>query len=426
MSWFSEIASKAEAMLVRLDQDAAQALQDPDVISRGTKILDKAINTISGANTTDEQSDQQPLVPEIPETNDHVQSEVSSTPGRLSRTADAVQYTPIVPKDDDSFIDTEGLAQQHGEFEPELIRDPTPVPVAPANAEFTYHNAPFTLQSQEFVSTPESVSGNNQKSRSDSRQQTRKFKLQISKLQRPIVDKKNNFRSESGYPSANGVMEARVDDTTLATSPGADDIRASINRSLQEYSVSSSVNMYPGSSNGETAYSSHFDNQPNLVQISPSTEHGSSNDKRAGRSRNLNSFSIDLPNNPSSLNDSQPSSDIASRLIKQASKRKSTFSIHQVINRLASQNGHSGPLIGESTKLKFRRAQMRAASYARRLNYYLRAYPTMKYWIVLYIVIMQLLVVYVLFFYQSNTSYTYLSAQVKQQQEVLAENKESQ
>lgn len=427
MSWFSELTSKAEAMLVKLDQDAAQALQNPDGILRKAKLLDQAFNTINDTHLIEDQETESLIV-----TTHYADNHESNQPNKDGSTGqtDDNQHSTIQIQEDQLVPQINILQSKDG-----VLQEPDTINHVQGQHRASNQDASPKISNNVEnpkleVSSAEIKNGtvNNyripvQDTPIEYAQQTRKFKLQTSKLRSQLVEKRTDksqaptFFGRDKF-NANGTRETLKGDLSIP-SPDANDIRASINRSLQEYKLSSSIQIKTRDSPLEqTAYTSHFDNQPNLVQHSPLLETNCR--LPADCTRSSSSFSIDVPDNYVNEN---PSSDIAGRLIRQtASKRKSAFSLHQVINRLANHNGQSNAIIDERTKMKLRRAQMRAASYARRLNYYFRAYPTMKYWMLGYIVIMQILVVYVLFFYQSSGSSTYLTSQIKQQQDVLTES----
>lgn len=359
MSWFSEITSKAEAMLVKLDQDAAQALQNPDNLLRGNKIIEKTIDTIN--------------------------------PNRSRTLQEAVvQEEPLIGDIRNEPLQEERIAtsQDVGEIEP--IREI-------------------------------SLEDNSEQNKID-------FKLNDILEKTMIQDdtiESNNRANKNTHIRANGVANSKTKrQQTPVTKPAADDIRASIKRSLEEYNLLSQPS---NNNNHQTPYSSHFDSQPLLATTSSQSQadnnHYHPNDHylKANSLTTSSSFSIDFPDDR--LDGRSPASrnNMASRYFKQtALKRRSSFSLQSVISRLARQTGNSNlRMIGNQMRLGLARTQRTMGSYARQLNYYFRAYPRMKYVALVYMVLLQLLVVYVLLFYQSNNPTGDLSKQVKQQQEDL-------
>lgn len=370
-------------MLVKLDQDTAQALQNhPQILTRST-VFDGNRNELNHSHQDVRDSQ---IVNDLKPDEDRL----------LNNTENDIQYDAVIktecPKGGNGIADSEQTSSE------DHVHDRINKDVRQSDA--LRSNTPERDVRNDRVTKPVSNVA------SDSPSQSRKFKLQTSKL-RPAL---HNDVAKAALNHTNGYRGPLERDGPLI-SLGADDIRASINRSLQEYSQSSSQVGWREEILEPTTYSSHFDNQPNLIS-SPTADDNDS----AGRLHSSPSFSIDVPD------DSDQSTNITSQILKQSAlRKKSPFNLHKVINKLASQRGHSQSLLGDKTKIRLRRAQMRAASYLRRMNYYFQAYPTMKYWMIGYLVILQILVVYVLFFYQSSGSSSYLTNQVKQQQQELAE-----
>jgi hypothetical protein len=372
MSWFSELTSKAEAMLVKLDQETAQALQNQQILSRSTK-SDVNRNDV-GHQLEDTQSNS---------TNeDHV-----SEKDKLIARADAEVQDETISADGD-FDNNNGIANSG------LTPDNDQAPSLDHSAE-----------TSDFASKQDTSNGQISEfmvAATHSPNTSRKFKLKTSKL------RANIHNGGAGVTSTlkNNYSRQSKSDSPLV-SLGADDIRASINKSLQEYSQSFSRDQEE-----QTTYSSHYDNQPNLISHSTADHNGQN-----GRLHPSPSFTINVPDD---YNDQ--STNITSQILSQSAlKKKSPFNLHRVINKLANQRGQPQlSLFGDKTKIRLRRAQMRAASYLRRMNYYFQAYPTMKYWMIGYLVVLQILVVYVLFFYQSSGSSSYLINQVNQQQQEMS------
>jgi hypothetical protein len=381
MSWFSELTSKAEAMLVKLDQNTAQALQNPP------QILTRAMVTDPNRNETGQSQTQ----------GHQIKHDLAKDTDNLIDDADDEIHNELV-NETNIFQSNNGIAgHKH------LVNGEDPVHDVIHQDMRNFEDLREKKLEQDLTGEQSSnVAG----LKTDSPSQTRKFKLQTSKL-RPTL---HNEETRTSSTHVNGYNRTSKRDTPLI-SLGADDIRASINKSLQEYSQSSSRDRLREEQLEQTIYSSHFDSQPNLISHSASID-----DNRSSRIHTSPSFSINVPD------DCDQPTNITNEILRQSAlKKKSPFNLHKVINKLASQRGHSQSLLGDKTKIRLRRIQMRAASYLRRMNYYFQAYPTMKYWMIGYLVILQILVVYVLFFYQSSSSTSYLINQVKQQQRELAE-----
>lgn len=403
MSWFStqysDFRSKAEALLVKLDQDAKEVFQDQNSSLERQELIEPVISDSSAYQD-------EPLVRDL------VQADETGTAGsaeilieheaELSVRKNANIDCSTRPLPDEANVQLNGGTNT----------DP-----CDTNSEDVVHattdgNEIEKIGSADIVivpSTPQPVNP----------QYSKKFTIQKSrKTSRTFMLDQGSDKQEStrgrGLGRAN-TIGSKDHDISL-TSIGADDIRASINRSLLEYAVesTSSHNNKRGSSTAaldQTTYTSHFDSQPNLVSRNSVDD---SYDLTSSRLHSSPSFKIDVPDDFSTENG------IASQFLRQSAlKKKSTFYLHNVINRLSNTGGRTNTIFGDETRIKLRRAQLRASSYVRRLNYYFRTYPMMKYVMFIYLVLMQLLVVYVLFFYQSSSSSSELSAQVNKQQQEL-------
>ena len=401
-------------MLVKLDQNTAQALQNRDSLLRGTNILD----TIAprGGIGQDQQIRQQQ------EPQDEV-SDQSPYEDKFDDNIETITVTSVNASDNNNYLEPLVTTTDSPSSIISYQSSSNLIPLASSNHNQLYEsNAQVSGDiRQEAATTSFDRNSRNSLERAPSAteaaRQARKFKLHTSRLKHPAVDRAShrsatsdskNFRLDKTSENRHRSIESPL------KSPEADDIRASINRSLQEYSQLShnkSTALDYRSDNDDshhyrrhhrTIYTSHFDDEPNLIHHSPLLDNNYNNDVANGRLHSSPSFSIDVPeSNLRGHDDNDSSSNFAHQLLKQSALRKKS-TLHLVINRLANQGGQPYAIIGERTKLRLRRAQMRAASYVRRMNYYFRAYPAMKYYALAYIVIMQILVVYVLFFYQSS------------------------
>lgn len=393
MSWFSELTSRAEAMLVKLDQDAAEALQNSDGLL-SSKLLDKAKNTLSvdrNGNSTQPQET----------SSDIAQSIVSNT---------QVTTSPNATHDNGECASSEYTTSWTERVESKSVDSDSKrdkVEKATPTTELYKDDEILVKSKDDDLKDP-------RQERTD--QRAAQFRLQTNSIRRPSALRRKPLTENQRPPTTLAQADAE-DCPEKLVKLDADNIRASINRTLQEYSE------YLPAALGQTSHSqlasntSFFDQQPNLVSTSTTrTSHLNGNDHDSLRdiADRSNSFTIDVPDNRSCSNTSDA---ITVQLLKQGSlRKKSAQYIHRVINRLANQSSNGrDSLINDYMKIKFRRVQLRAASYARRLNYYFRAYPQMKYVMVGYLVAMQLLVVYVLFFYQSSSTKVGMTSQLNKQ-----------
>lgn len=410
MSWFSDLTSKAEAMLVRLDQDAAQALQNPETVLKGTKLLNKVISVLDPG-----MQEKEPMLDSQDEDIDSHNQQMDQLRSELMETNVAPVIGPIRSQAPIQTEPADTLIQPLASTSSSSTPIPTPDD-SQLNVVQLIQATPDQDHNFNMVREQENVS---HATPIEPSRQTKKFKLQTSKLRQPLLGQRASVRNASTSSLSNGRgNEVTLNETSLP-SPGVDDIRASINRSLQEYSSSGAESQVI--QDERTRFTSHFDDQPNLV-LSMSSDHPH-NSRLDDRVHSSPSFSIDFPD---TRHDDGSGTDIADQILLQSAlKKKSAFNLHKVINKLAGNRGQSQALISDKTKIKLRRAQIRAVSQLRRLNYYFRAYPTMKYWMLGYLLVLQLLVVYVLFFYQSTGSASDLASQVKKQQEGLSESLQS-
>lgn len=405
-SWFSELTSKAEAMLIKLDQDAAQALQRQDKLQAGTQQPDDDGNDASSSNLTGVKVDTGLLVGEG--NVEHCQDQEHITAKDVGE-----QYELKPQLYESSFVSSSSKPTDKDKIQKDLLLE-------------SYREV-----DQEEESKPlESVHGKDQTYRESSqltdkeRKTPRQFKIQTSSNSSSLF-RSSNFNA--GQRSSSGLSQVLSNDVTNSTKVQqpkeyfeADDIRASINRSLQEYVTQSEPTITIAHSNVDPEISStsqHFDNHPLLVKHSSKNPRGVSSSSPL---KNSSSFSIQVPEDVSTPD----TIDVTTKLLKQhtVSRKKSPMYIHRVLNSLAGIDNNPESLISDQTRLKLRRVKLRAASYARRLNYYFRVYPKLKYVVLGYILLMQLLVVYVLFFYQSAGLATELSSQVRQQQQELTKS----
>jgi len=407
MSWFSELTSKAEAMLVKLDQDAAEALQKPENLLKRAKLLDSAFKSINTYRSDPPGNDYAPTKSEENNRSDFGELSLDRQCDGSNQIETCAQSIALLDAGYDNGSGSSHNIQPEPGFLQQISEDTLKTQDTCVRDDNVIQELTNTTISAEL---PRQATTSSRFTMQTSGERLRHFRSN-----RPI-SKRNVTRNldQTKYNEFEGA--ARFD--SFINSARVDDIRASINQSLQEYTYQSySMHARSDSRASTPACHSHFDNQPNLVR-NPALVSSSYDNNLVGQEQ-PSSFSIDLPGDRF---DNEQSSNIAARLLQQsASKRKSVLYLHRVINRLASHAGPSNTILGEQFKIKFRRAQLRAASYARRVNYLFRTYPTMRYLMLTYLVLMQILVVYVLFFYQSSSSSNDLSFQIRQQQQELNE-----
>lgn len=422
MSWFSEITSKAEAMLVKLDQNTAEALQNPDKLLKGSKILDQAISSIHNYKAEEKLSNTGQGL----ELNENVTIRDDTASDNATQDINVINDRNVNSIPSDIFKNSNQTY-----LEPSSSHDFITEKCSSTSGSHKANNNDEKKQDDSTLNILQDPSESSQSIEQFNKPPLKKFTIQTSKSRsRNFTPEKRSERNVNTSLSQsekrlNGIRNSSELKSSLSiASPHADDIRASINRSLQEYSIQSPQKTSRNEISSTTkskqiSYSSHFDDQPNLVQYPSLLDSNQHDDPNSNQLRSSQSFSIDVPDNHSDEGSSR--NDIASRLLQQSAlKKKSTFYLHKVINRLAYPNGQKSAIISDQMKIRLRRAQMRAASYGRRLNYYFRAYPNLKYVIIIYLILMQILVVYVLIFYQSSSSSSDLSTQIKKQQQEMA------
>lgn len=391
MSWFSELTSRAEAMLVKLDQDAAVALQNPDSLL-SSKLLDRAKNTLS----VDRNGNSTPL-----------QAVTSDTSNSEAVNADITTPSVVTYHNEEgsasSLTMTRSEQPDHKSIESEPTREET-------------QRLATIKEVRQVDEVPVATIDDANQKQERVNQRTRQFRLQTNSIRRSSASKRKPMSVEQRHQKT--LVETDVEDSSeKPVRLDADNIRASINRTLQEYSEYLPSPLGQTNQTQSDSNNSFFDQQPNLVSkttTSGSQLDGSDYNSVADFPNRSNSFSIDVPDDRSSIRTSDA---ITVHLLRQGSlRKKSTQYIHKVINRLANQNSNSrDSIFNDYMKIKLRRVQLRAASYARRLNYYFRAYPQMKYVMVGYLIVMQLLAVYVLFFYQSSSTKVEMTSQLNKQ-----------
>lgn len=376
MSWFSEIASKAEAMLVKLDQDAAVVLQNPEENISGSKILTTALSSVSAYRN------------DVPvSNNDNVSDESIDTTGDSENTINtqSIGVTPSI--EPINLLQTKNqlgsqTASESTEIRASFINDPTTKISYNTPTEFSPDRR--TLSEDQFTGQGE-ING-----------YSKKFTIRVSRSN--LFAASPEQRSE---PSQRASDKNHIVDRTNNLDKKSKDIRDSIKRSLREYVSQTSfsprtIDRYESS---QSSSFTHFDNQPNLVRHTSQSNDHYDNEERYERPGQSPSLSIDVPDDDGFS--ANRSNDIAARLLRDTvAKQRSLSYIHEIMNRLTSPDRQAALI--DQAKFKLRRVQLRGTSYARRLNYYFRAYPMMKYAMLIYLIVMQLLVVYVLFFYQSS------------------------
>lgn len=369
MSWFSELTSRAEAMLVKLDQEAAQALLDEkdqrDIVYPDSEPDSSPTDENSAGilNSSEQIKTSNQAFVNIPAKTTITNS--TTHDNTVSQRNETASHTF------DQSGNNQSLIQQHG------------------SAISEYDDTPKT----------EPKNGLSNKGASN------KFTLKTG----PQPFAHSSKRAKRNTQSRNGISRKTIIETEI----GADDIRANINRSLLDYASQNNQSDI-------TQTTSYYDDNPTIIRHTNQLD--DHNDEMINkRLTSSPSFSINLPDNLAHdqgfIASSSPVDDIASRLRKLTSaKRKSTYYLHNVMNRLASANGPAATIFANQLRLKCQRFQMFAVNHARQLNYHFKAYPRLKYAALASLALMHILIIYVLFFYQSSGSTTRLSSEIKQQQ----------
>lgn len=409
MSWFKELTNKAEAILVKLDQDAAQALQKDGLLEG----VQSALNNLQRSDSSDMDCDKLLENDEDRSTNQPSsvvitdnQSCNDKIPDKVNNHTNAPDTGIVNPVDGSGNV--ESNSRQYQDLIEDRIHDRVDdVSIAPVIASQDSDQKP--IPSSDMDISRNDLSAN---------YSPRKFAIQTSRRDRDRLINSTTQKYKQ-QDSSNGSKSKNIYDYKI----DASDIRASINQSLREYADQALQHVTWDNTNDHQPSTSHYDDQPIIVTNASSHSNRSSQDGGYISNQTIHSassFNIDFPDETTHDVRSSNSSDIAVRLLKHGGfKRKSTFYLHKVINRLASPNSASESLMTDQMKIKLRRAKLRAASYARRLNYYFKTYPMMKYVMLAYLVFIQIIIVYVLFFYQSNSSSSDLSSQVRQQQALV-------
>lgn len=399
-SWFSEFTSKAEAMLMKLDQDAALALQGQDRLLSRPRIDDSEQVKLTSSDVRNNDSialgsndtfdnDTFAVVDEQTLETDHHQQEVQLSNYQCELTEQS-ENSQSLNFDDRQVVET---SDNHS-----LDKEES------SDIRFL-SNQPEHEPTKQFLSPKQTPSG-------------RKFTVRSSKVGSSAFDLAKRSNNKPTLSDIGPEIHPNHSHEHLPPlrQLEANHIRASINRSLQDYVTRSvpiidttKVNLMTEQNSELNPRTSYFDNCPIVI--------GDSEKSYSSQLISPSSHSIQVSEDIT-IGDS---SSVTACILRQTiSQKKSPFYIHKVLNSLSGSDDVNGSLLSDQTRIKLRRVQLRAASYARRLNYYFRVYPKLKYLILCYLLIMQLLVVYVLFFYQTTSSSTELLSQVRQQQQELS------
>lgn len=378
MSWFSELTSKAEAMLVKLDQDAASVLKKER--SYDNQDLEDSFEQAPLTDVVHNEVPQEQL-PVIPT------SVISDKP--VTR-GDSAIVSQIEIQKDNAYRNSDKTSDIDDEsrFDHSDVGEKS----ASASSEATSTNE----QRTSMTKANNLVVGAKQDKRIS---KTTRFAMQTSvKRDRLFIASNKNNRSQSTRSDKESEFEDNLD---------ARGIKASINQSLREYvsKASSRLPCIDSDFNTSNAHNSFFDDQPDIVT-------------------QPQSFSLEMDSIHDKYNNgfSTHGESVALKLLRQsASKNRSKFYLPKFLNRLARSNGSINYLFGNEMRISLRRARMRATSYLRRFDYYFQTYPMMKYVICSYLIFIQLLIVYVLFFYQSS-SVSDLASKVSQEESVMKDS----
>lgn len=384
MSWFSELTNKAEALLVKLDHETAEALQNSNLVTGNNQYSDEA-------NAVVEDRDNSPGLHEPRD-----QSEKLISNNNLDS-----QYFSLGDKSDDQERSRRTPTKESITIPSSLQRVSSQDRLIDQHSSSKLENDDKRFE-KEIIRTSQSIKND--------------VKLQSNKPIQFYSKSKSNFVAANAGRSGSS-RERQSFNLSVDTKPllNPNDVKASIKQSLLEYAIQHdrqyrdqdrlSNNDHDDETFDDYGYdnNSHFDSH--YQSIKPSM-----------RNHPSNSFSIELPeNNSDSLSNSPKSNEIAMRILREISKKKksTSFYLHKALNQL---DNISRFIIRDRTRKRFGRARLTTANYAHRLNHYYQTYPIVKYAILGYLFLMQLLVVYVLFFYQPSGKPSELVSQVKQQE----------
>lgn len=414
MSWFSDLTSKAEAFLVNLDQGASDVLQQPN------SLLDEVKPFLNSIKQLQKDSSEQTCDTKLPEDDDNITTPIIDTVDSLST---------LITRND-NFTTQEQPTSQNTPTTSSYVQHVSKIeePNQLADVGDDFSNQSLEQSVIEEIKTNDldcniKNTGHDQTIASTKSQPAipRRFPIKTRKSRSHI------FNLDDSYPelqTGQSKLETTKSDK-VGFNLGADNIRASINKSLQDYASQSIISREPIDlgTTPQTSYTSYYDDQMNVIHNDSTT--GDSNTYISKGLRNSSSFSIDVPDDRFHSANSKPTANdyLTSRLMtRNTVKNYCAFYIRQVIDKLANKSNHGGQAftLSDETRLKLRRAQLSANSYARRLNYNFRSNPKIKYMLILYLLVLQLLVVYVLFFYQSSSSSTpsSLASEIDRQQKL--------
>lgn len=434
MSWFSELKGKAEAMLIKLDQEAGEALQKENLL-KGKELVDQALLSI-GVRGNDEDSDipsepDEEFITKIMESESSKYSDNKSIVQTIPESSDRqMNYMSTEISDDTDTTQTEVRREIDNDLSSikstsNLPREETDTPNQPKISAATDGPSEMTSPKIQFYQR----SNNKFSNLNNNHKVINKDLVGSTSIGQHSAQEKHNDRGTTdqkvGYEKS-----FKSSEITNKSNDGRLQSNASpISKSHINYTKNNPDIDHRNRNQPKLTHSnSHFDSNYDSIVSSSATS-------SANGLHQSSSFCIVVPDQQSLLDHSsdygkrESPKDIAMRLLAQtARKKKSTFNIHQVINRLASSNTsytNSKPIISDQMRIKFRRVQLRLASQARRLNYHFSTNRLVRYSILGYFLLMQLVIVYVLFFYQTvdkggdNKLTDDLTLQVKKQQESL-------
>ena len=193
--------------------------------------------------------------------------------------------------------------------------------------------------------------------------------------------------------------------------PKAEDIKASINRSLEEYNSQKQLERHQTGESLAQTYTDASSDQIFVTTDKPSATFRSRPPISSSSCDDATIVELELSND-------QTTYSASSKFLKTKERRRAN-KLNELMKRF-SRSEIGSNIMNQRVKSTFRQYQDSLVSHIQNLNHYSRVYPRLKYAIIAILALLQLLVVYVLFFYSSSsvtTSPIDISAQVKQQAE---------
>lgn len=333
MSWFSDLANKTEAFLVKLDQKTAEALQTNDEFRSYPLLTTEPPLIVRTDASWDNNND---IHISEPTTSNH--NSGGQTPSNCN-----------IPTND---------YQQAIQESNNLIGSKTTHSKV-INKEINIKNGGFNKPS----------SDNNKNGRHSA----------YRKENRPK-------RFTKAFGSDNQIKNRNKDDRTSdilsyqsENLPNAEDIKASLNKSIEDCA--------------------RLLNSDQSINLNELELRDADDDDGHLSTRNRGTVNIDFPTMYIGHNDS--TYEITHRLLKDATN-KTKFTLNDLTSKFPIFNWTAKFLKFKGFRLSATRTQRIIGDWASRLYLYSKVTPVLRYGILAYLFLLQLLVIYVLFFYQSK------------------------